>query len=272
MGRIIGYGGNLYVSTLVVEDCEDAWNESADGDVTASLDTSDYKVGSGSAKFVQAAGLGNGDILATEVVSLGNMSAYAVLYCFAKSSVNIATADDYRILLDNHANCASPEVQLSLPVLVANTWKFCLLSVAAGAFSSATAIISAGLKLQANDPGGATLWLDHIVAAKQVVGIREWALDDTIEVQDTSSYSDGQDKVFSVTKREWSGSFSGFKDGAPLAKGAVVGLELRESSTVTQMWRGAAIITNRSMASVIDGMVTYNYTFQGIHALEEPTT
>ena len=271
MARLAGYGGNVYVSTQTIEDCEDAWDEFTDGDVTSTLDTTDYKVGSGSAKLVQAAGLANGDILATEVVSLGDLSAFAVLYCFAKSSVNINTADDYRLLLDNHANCASPEVELSLPVLVANTWKFCLCPVVSGAFSAATAIISVGVELQANDPGAATLWLDHIVAANQIVGIREWTLDDTANVQDSTAFSDGQNKVFTVTSQQWSGSFNGFKDGAPLAKGAVVGLELQESSTSTQMWRGAAIITNRRPGATIDGLVTYSYDFQGIHALEAPT-
>jgi len=272
MARIAGYGGNVFVSTMVVEDCEDAWNESVDPDVTATLDNTDYRVGSGSAKFVQAAGLAVGDILATEVISLATMANLAVLYCWAKSSVNINTADDYRILIDNHANCASPEVQCSLPVLVADTWKFCRCPVVDGAFSAATAPISVGLKLQANDPGAATMWLDAIVAANEIVGVREWAIDDVVSVQDTTSFSDGQNKVFSVTQYQWGGSFSGFKDGPPLGKGTVIGLELQESSTSTQMWRGSAIITNRAPASSIDGMVMYSYTFQGIHGLEEPTT
>ncbi len=271
MTRLAGYGGNIFVSTLVIEDCEDAWSEFVDGDVTATLETSDYKVGSGSSKLVQATGLAVGDILATEVVSLGNMSAFSVAFLFAKSTVGINTADDYRLLLDNHGSCVSPEVQLSLPVLVANTWKFCLCPVVAGAFSAATAIISCGLKLQANDPGAATIYLDHILAAAQIVGIREWSLDDTANVQDTTGFSDGQNKVFTPTSFQWSGSFSGFKDGAPLAKGTVVGIELRESSTITQMWRGAAIITGRSPSVSVDGIVSYSYTFQGIHALEAPT-
>ena len=271
MARLAGYGGNVYVSTLSVQNYNVAWSEFVDADVTLTLDTTDYKVGTGSNKMVQGAGLAVGDILASQVVALGDMSAFAVLYCFAKSSVNINAADDYRLLLDNHALCASPEVQLSLPVLVANTWKFCLCPVATGAFSAATNVISVGLELQANDPGAATMWIDAIVAANQIVGIREWSLDDVANVQDSTAFSDGQDKVFTVTSQQWSGSFSGFKDGAPLAKGSVVGLELRESSTSTQMWRGAAIITNRRPTLSIDGLVGYSYDFQGIHALEAPT-
>jgi len=272
MGRLAGYGGNLFVGSQVVENCGDAWDEFVDGDVTATLDTDDYKVGSGSAKFVQAAGLAVGDILASEVVSLPTLAGFSVLFCWAKSSVNINTADDYRLLLDNHALVASPEVQCSLPVLVAGEWKFCQCSVVAGAFSAATLPISVGLKLQANDPGAATIWLNAIDAGKQVAGIRAWNVDIVANVMDSSAYSDGQDKVFTVTTKEWSGSFEGFKDGAPLAIGTVVGLELRESSTSTQMWRGSAIITNLAPGASVDGLVAYNYSFQGIHALEWPTT
>ena len=271
MARLAGHGGNVYISTQVVQTCDVAWTEFVDGDVTLTLDTTDYKVGTGSNKMVQAGALAVGDILASQVVALGDMSGIAVLFCFAKSSVNISAADDYRLLLDNHALCASPEVQLSLPTLAAGEWKFCLCPVVAGAFSAATNVISVGLELQANDPGAATLHIDQIVAANEVVGIRDWTLDDTASVQDTTAYSDGQNKVFTVTSMQWSGSFSGFKDGAPLGKGTVVAVELQESSTSTQMWRGAAIITNRQAGSSVDGVSTYAYDFQGIHALETPT-
>jgi len=272
MARLVGYGGNVFVGSLVVEDCEDIWNEFSDADVTPTADTLDYKVGSASAKFVQAAGLGNGDILGSEVIALGTLAAYTILFCWAKSSVNINTADDYRILIDNDALAATPEVQCSLPVLVANVWKFCQCPVVAGLFTNSTLPISIAIQLFANDPGAATLWLDHIVAAAQVAGIRAWSLDVAANVEDSTSYSDGQDKVFTVTQMEWSGSFDGFKDGAPLAIGTVVALELRESSTATQQWRGSAIITNLRPAVTVDGLVMYSYDFRGIHALEWPTT
>ena len=272
MARLAGYGGNVFVGNQVIEDCDDAWNEQVDVDVTLTLDETDYMVGTGSNKMVQAAGLAVGDILASEVVALPTLADYTEVLMWAKSSVNINAADDYRILLDNHALCASPEVQVSLPVLVAGVWKFCRCPVVAGAFSAATAIISVGLKLQANDPGAATMHIDAINAAKEVVGIREWSLDVAAGVQDSSAFSDGQAKVFTVVQKSWSGSFNGFKDGAPLDIGEVVGLELQESTTATQMWRGSGIITTVQPASAVDGLVMYTYNFQGIHALEWPTT
>jgi hypothetical protein len=271
MSRLAGYGGNVYVANQVIQDCDDAWNEQVDGDVSLTLDETDYMTGTGSNKMVQAGALGVGDILASEVVSLPTLASFETVLMWAKSSVNINTADDYRVLLDNHAMCASPEVQVSLPVLVAGEWKFCRCPVVAGAFSAATAVISVGLKLQANDPGAATMHIDAIGAAREVVGIREWAIDEGAEVQDVSAFSDGQNKVFAVTQAAWSGTFSGFKDGAPLEIGTVIGLEFQESPTPTQMWRGSGIITNVGAASSVDGMVTYAYSFSGIHALERPT-
>ncbi len=277
MARIAGYGGNVFVGARVIHNMDVAWTEQVDADVTLTLDNTDYKVGTGSNKMVQAAGLTPNDIMASEVIGLATLAAYTVGYCWAKSSVNIGAGDTYRILIDNQAMCANPEVQLELPVLVANVWKFCICPVATGSFAAANLPISVGIELEANDPGPATLWIDQIVAAKEVVGIREWAIDIAAAVEDSSAFSDGQDKVFTVTTKQWGGSFNGFKDGPPLASGTVIALELMEVETVlpavpTASWRGSAIITNLNPASSVDGLVTYNYTFQGIHALEWPTT
>jgi len=277
MARLAGWGGNVFVGGQVVHNMDVAWTEQVDGDVTLSLDETDYKIGTGSNKMIQAAPLAVGDIMASEVIALGTLASYTVGYCWAKSSVNIAAVDTYRVLIDNHAMCASPEVQLQFPALVANVWKFCILVVAAGTFTNATLPISVGIELEANDPGAATLWVDQISVAKEIVGIREWSLDAQASVIDSSGFSDGQDKVFTVVTKEWSGSFNGFKDGPPLGIGTVVALELMEADTVlpivpTASWRGSAIITNVTPASTVDGLVTYNYTFQGIHGLEWPTT
>ncbi len=277
MARLAGYGGNVYAGTLVIEDCEDAWNESVDVDVTVVLDSSIYRVGSASNQFQQAAPLAIGDIMATEVIAPGTLAAYTTLFCWARSDVAIAAVDDYRLLLDNHANCVSPEVELSLPTLGVNTWKVCWCPVVAGSFAAATLPISIGIELNANDPGLAVLWLDHIMVGAQVIAIREWSMDAVANVQDTSGYSDGQTKVFTVTTTEWSGSFSGFKDGPPLAIGAHVYIELMEAEVAlpgpsTAAWRGEVIITNVRPASSVDGVVQYAYDFQGVYTLEWPTT
>lgn len=106
----------------------------------------------------------------------------------------------------------------------------------------------------------------------QVAGIREWAIDDVNNALETSGFDTGQDKAFLGGQNEWSGSFNGHKDGAPLAKGAVVAISLREvDGTATTYWTGNIIITSRSMASSVDGLVVYNYSFQGTGALTPPS-
>jgi len=277
MARVAGYNGNVYVGDFLVEDCEDTWDEQIIGNVTDVSDTADYKVGSASARFDIAAGFGLG-IIGSELIALATMAAETVLFAWVKSSLNTVAVDDYRILIDNAPNCANPEVECSTPILTANIWKFCFLPVVLGAFTSATLPVSVGIERMANDPAAlASVWLDHIVAGHQVVGIREWSLDVVANVQDVSGYSDGQDKVFAVTQREWSGSFSGFKDGPPLAIGTHIAVELMEAEVAlpgpsTAAWRGQAVIINVRPASSVDGVVQYAYDFQGIHAIEWPTT
>lgn len=278
MARVAGYNGNCFVGAQLVHACDVVWDETSDANVTAVLDETDYKVGTGSNRFEQAAGLGVTTLMGSDDVVLPTLASYTVLYCWAKANVAGILLDTYRIQLDNVANCAAPQVEVSLPALTINVWKFCICTVVAGTFTNATLPISVGIYLQGPpDPGVANLWIDHISAAKEVLGIREWSLDAAAGVVDSSGFSDGQDKVFTVVSKEWSGSFNGFKDGAPLAIGTVVALELMEQDTVlplvpTASWRGSAIITNVTPASTVDGLVTYNYTFQGIHALEWPTT
>lgn len=46
------------VPEVVVEDCEDAWNEQAGTGVTAEVDAVNFKVGAGSAKFTMTEGAG----------------------------------------------------------------------------------------------------------------------------------------------------------------------------------------------------------------------
>jgi|GEM_PF-3607169 len=50
----------------VIEDCEDAWDEWVNADVTSALDAVDYKFGSGSAKLTLDTDTMSGEILATE--------------------------------------------------------------------------------------------------------------------------------------------------------------------------------------------------------------
>jgi len=265
MARIVGYGGSVYIGSQLVEDCEDAWNEQAGTGVTATADTTDYKVGGASAKFVltDAALVA---ITASEVVSSMDLSTYAELLFWAKCSIGLSAAD-FQLLIDNHALCVSPENTLDIPALTANIWKFCKV---AGTFTGATAIISVGLK-QAVDKGALSIWLDDIRAAKAIAGVKSWKVDYVFEVVETTGFDSGGARAYVPTLKGWSGSFEGYKDGAPLTIGSVVGLELQESSTSTQQYRGSAIITGLHPSVSVDGLAVVSYDFQGTHGLEIPT-
>jgi hypothetical protein len=265
MARVAGCGGSVIVASQVIEDCEDAWNEQAGTGVTASADTTDFKVGSGSAKFVCDATTGL-EIVASEVVVSMNLSSYTDLLFWAKSSVGL-DAGDWQLLLDDTGSCASPIVTADIPALTADTWKFCRVSAT---LTSCTAIISVGLQ-QAVDKGAMTFRIDSVWAGKAAGGIKSWTLDRGVATYESTGFDSSGVKTFLPGVAEWSGSFEGFKEGAPLSIGSVVGLELRESSTSTQQWRGIAIITGVHASVPTDGLVTYSYDFQGTDALELAT-
>ena len=113
---------------------------------------------------------------------------------------------------------------------------------------------------------------DCYIAGAQVVGVREWSLADVNNPLETSGFDTGQDKAFIAGQNEWSGSFNGYKDGAPLGKGTAVAISLREvDGTATTYWTGNVIITGRQGGSSVDGLVTYAYDFQGTGALTPPS-
>lgn len=147
---------------VVVEDCEDTWNESVDPDVTSEIDTTDYKVGAASVKLTVSANASAGDILATEAITSLNISNAYQIALWIKCSINTA-AGDLRLLLDDTANCASPLETLSIPALTAGTWTRVALPLTTPA--NLTAIISVGLKY-AVDIGACVIWLDDITAIK----------------------------------------------------------------------------------------------------------
>ena len=265
MARLSGYGGSVIVASQVIENCEDAWNEMAGTGVTASLDTSDFKNGSGSAKFVCDATTGV-ELVATEQVTSMDLSAYTDLLFWAKSSVAM-DANDWQLCLDDSASCGSPIITANLPALSADTWKFCRVSAD---MSSCTAIVSVGLK-QAVDKGALTFRIDSVWAGAAISGVKSWTLDKTVDVYESTGFDSSGAKTYLPGASSWSGSFEGYKDGAPLAVGSVIGLELRESSTATQQWRGMAIITGVHDTVSVDGLVTYSYDFQGTDALELAT-
>ena len=111
-----------------------------------------------------------------------------------------------------------------------------------------------------------------LLAPGIIAGVREWNIDYQAAALDSSGFDGGQPKSFIAGQTEWSGSFNGFKDGAPLAIGTILAAEFQESAVATQKWTGNIIITNIRPAAAVDGIVAYGYDFQGTGALVVPTT
>ncbi len=143
---------------ILIDDCEDAWDESVAAGVTSVLDNADYKVGAGSAKISPDATVAAGTILATEAMAPVDLSDCKIAKLWIKSSVDTALGD-LQILLDNNANCASPEETLDVPALAAGVWSLCDLPLANP--ESDTAIISKGLKY-VTDLGACDIRVDDV--------------------------------------------------------------------------------------------------------------
>jgi predicted secreted protein len=107
-----------------------------------------------------------------------------------------------------------------------------------------------------------------------VSGIKSWTIDYIVDTLETTDFADAGVKTYIVGCSGWSGTFEGFKEGAPQGlAGASITLSLKESATATQKWVGSAFITGVHATTSHDGIVSYSYDFQGTGALSTlPTT
>lgn len=153
-----------YVSNIgnvfTIHNCESAWDELVDGDVTASTDTTYNIEGNYALKLVVAAGCGANDILATQDISELDISSCDKVEIFIRSSTAL-DAGDIQLLLDDTAQCASAVESLDIPATLANTNTYHVIDLANP--HSDTAIISVGLKM-VTDKGAFTLYADRIRA------------------------------------------------------------------------------------------------------------
>jgi len=105
-----------------------------------------------------------------------------------------------------------------------------------------------------------------------VAGMKSWAVDYVGEALETTDFADSGLKTYIAGLTGWSGSFEGYKDGAPtLTVGTSYVLHLRESATTTQRYTGTAIITGLHGSASVDGVVTESYDFVGTGTLTPPT-
>ena len=102
-----------------------------------------------------------------------------------------------------------------------------------------------------------------------VSGIKSWTLDYTVDMLETTDFADAGVKTFVAGGSGWSGTFEGYKDGVPQTIGASITLKLYEVAAGAY-WTGTAFITGVSSSAAVDGIVAYNYSFQGSGALVVP--
>ena len=108
----------------------------------------------------------------------------------------------------------------------------------------------------------------YIDTGSTVAGIKSWTLDYNVDMLETTDFGDAGVKSFIAGCSGWSGTFEGYKDGAPQGIGSSITLKLYENATY--FWTGSAFITGVSASTSFDGVDSYSYTFQGTGALTVP--
>lgn len=271
MAHLSGKAGSVSIADLLLEDCEDIWQNGAKG--VAAKETTIIKRGLASAKCTIAASPGTQAVIMFEdsISPTLDLQTYDHILCWAYSTPGSA-AGDYHIGIGTGASGATPTTKVSIPVLVATTWKHCHCAVVASTpFSGTSAGSVVALWTWINGAQGDIIYLDDIRAAKVIDGIKSWSLDYTSDALDSSDFADVGVRSFIAGASGWSGSFEGYKDGVPISIGSQVVIELMESATITQMWIGDAIITAVHPSVSFDGIVSYSYDFQGTDALSIAT-
>ncbi len=265
MAHESGKNGGVFSSSLLVEDCEDAWTND---NITSSNTDADSKVGTSSVKLVIPGALGANILLAHEAGLTLNLTTYDALFFWMKDSIG-STLNDNQLLLDDTADCLSPIELLQIRALTSGTWAQCFNPLADP--SLLAAIVSVGVK-QIAALGARNIFIDEIRALKEIDGIKSWTLEYTSAVLNTTDFANAGVSAFIPGLTEWSGSFDGYKDGVPLGIGSEVYLVLGETSVGSQCWLGKAIIMAARPNTDHDGIVSYSYDFQGTAALEAPST
>ena len=111
-----------------------------------------------------------------------------------------------------------------------------------------------------------------VAGGSAIAGIKSWKVDYTFDALEGTGFDSSGAKVYTPGLKGWSGSFEGYKDGAPLTIGTEIALVLKESATGTQQYSGQAIVNGLHQSSGVDGLVSTGYDFQGTGALTVATT
>lgn len=143
-----------YVSEGFLPDT--AWD--AQANVTSTQDSTIKKVGADSAKLALAAGFTTG-LIASDEFGPADIRGYDGVGFWIRSSIALQRGD-LSFLLDETANCASPDKTLPIDfALVADQWIWIEQSL--GDVSALNAVVSAGLRSD-RDFGAASLYVDGL--------------------------------------------------------------------------------------------------------------
>jgi len=265
MAHISGKSGAVYGLPLEIEDCEDAWDEGGE-DAGSTPSTTTGKVGTNAARATTVS-VGSSADLMHEARASVDLSAYAGVMFWFRSSLGSLSAGDLAFLLDDTAQCASPIETINLPAYpTADTWQrvFCKFATPA----SLTAIISMGLQ-QVTDLADGTFDIDDVRAVKEIAGAKDWSITYNANIVEVTDYADAGVQANIVGGTNWSGSFDTFKDGdSDLTIGSEVAMTFAESDTVGQYFAGNVILNSVSPSAPLDGAVSYAYGFTGTGDLE----
>lgn len=202
---------------LTVEDCEDAWNELTPTGCTITAGATNKVVGTNCVKIAMD-GTATTGIIASEVVSL-DLSTYYYISMYIMPTVGV-DAGDLALLIDESAQCASPDSVLDLPALRAGVMNHVILGPIAEATSTRNAIISVGLRMD-RDLGACDIYIDHLEAWKDLpyysagVDVRDYEGDCKL-VLDVTGNSAGTTKTLDIAMQESDYQYSGYAAMSPV--------------------------------------------------------
>ena len=103
--------------------------------------------------------------------------------------------------------------------------------------------------------------------------VKNWSLNYDAGLYETTNFDDSGYRTYITGFTGWDGTYecnySSSNSAVPGATGTIV---LRTSTGATGYWSGSVVITNMTVNTPVDGLVTQNYTFQGTGALTANST
>ncbi|MCH8061405.1 MAG: hypothetical protein IH861_02765 [Chloroflexi bacterium] len=163
--------GSIVVNGVVdveLSDADTAWNASSN--VTATVDATDKKVGTGSADLLVATAFTTGLVAYEDLVTTVDLTNRDSISLWVKSGVN-TTLGQVELIIDNSPGCASALESIDLPALTANTWKLATVGVSVSTDISDIQCVGLNVTTDLSTTANVTVNLDSIIANGQATSI-----------------------------------------------------------------------------------------------------